>query len=94
MSAETFKPTTVFCRKYKQQLPAMATPPFPNAMGVELQQTVSAKAWQEWLAHQTMLINENHLSLVDPQAKVFLTEQRNKFLDNADYERPKGWTPQ
>ena len=55
---------------------------------------MSAKAWNEWLEHQTMLINENHLSMIDPEAKKFITEQRNKFLDNEDYERPKGWTAQ
>ena len=57
------------------------------------QDTVSAKAWGEWLELQTMLINENHLSLADPKAKAFLNEQRELFLDNADYERPKGFTP-
>lgn len=94
--AETFNPKAnlVFCRKYKQELPKMPNPPFPNKLGEELQNTVSQKAWQEWLEHQTMLINENHLSLLDPEAKKFLTEQRNKFLDNEDYERPKGWTPE
>lgn len=92
----TFNPkdNLVFCRKFKQELPKMAHPPFPNKLGEELQNTVSDKAWQQWLEHQTMLINENHLSMLDPEAKKFLTEQRNKFLDNQDYERPQGWTPE
>lgn len=91
---QTYNPADhmVMCRKYKQNLPKLPNPPFPNALGQEIQNTVSAKAWQEWLEHQTMLINENHLSLIDPAAKQFLHEQREKFLDNADYERPKGWT--
>lgn len=93
---ETFNPQahTVFCRKYKQELPKMPHPPFPNKKGQELQETVSDKAWKEWLEHQTMLINENHLSMMDPEAKKFLTEQRDKFLDNEDYERAQGWTPE
>ena len=41
-----------------------------------------------------MLINENHLSMMDPEAKKFLTEQRDKVLDNEDYERAQGWTPE
>mgnify|MGYP002716048277 CR=1 FL=1 len=91
---QTYNPADhmVMCRKYKQNLPKLPNPPFPNALGQEIQNTVSAKAWHEWLEHQTMLINENHLSLIDPAAKQFLHEQREKFLDNADYERPKGWT--
>lgn len=91
---QTYNPADhmVMCRKYKQNLPKLPNPPFPNALGQAIQNTVSAKAWNEWLEHQTMLINENHLSLIDPAAKQFLHEQREKFLDNADYERPKGWT--
>lgn len=91
----TFDPKSnmVFCRKYQQNLPKMQKPPFPNKLGEELQNTVSKKAWDEWLEHQTMLINENHLSMIDPEAKRFLKEQREKFLDNTDYERPQGWTP-
>ncbi len=92
----TFNPNDnlVMCRKYKQNLPKMAFPPFPNKMGEEIQNTVSDKAWKEWLEHQTMLINENHLSMIDPAAKNFLAEQRDLFLDNKDYERPQGWKPQ
>lgn len=85
---------TVTCRKYGETLEALERPPFPNALGEKIQATVSKKAWQEWISHQTMLINENHLSLQDPKAKAFLSEQREKFLDNADYERPQGWTPE
>ena len=50
---ETFNPqaNTVFCRKYQQDLPKMPHPPFPNKKGQELQDTVSDKAWKEWL-HQ------------------------------------------
>lgn len=92
----TFDPKAnmVFCRKYKQDLPKMPNPPFPNKKGEEIQNTVSKKAWDEWLELQTMLINENHLSMINPEAKQFINEQREKFLDNEEYERPQGWTPE
>ncbi len=91
---ETFNPQTnmVLCRKYGENLPKMPHPPFPNTKGEELQNTVSQKAWQEWLELQTMLINEKHLSMIDPKAREFINEQREKFLDNADYEKPEGWS--
>lgn len=85
---------TVMCRKYQQELEGMAFAPFPGPKGQELFDTVSKQAWQEWLKHQTMLINENHLNVMQPEAQNFLAEQRDKFLNNADYERPKGWTPE
>ena len=92
----TFDPKAnmVFCRKYKQDLPKMPNPPFPNKKGEELQNTVSKKAWDEWLELQTMLINENHLSMINPEAKKFISEQREKCLVNEDYERAQVWTPE
>lgn len=92
---EIFNPKAnlVFCRKYQQNLPKLANPPFPNVKGQEIQDTVSAKAWGEWIELQTMLINEKHLSMVDKDAKKFIAEQRELFLDNGDYERPAGFKP-
>ena len=86
--------STVKCRKYGTELEALASPPLPGPKGVEIQSTVSKKAWSEWLSLQTMLINEKHLSLFEPEAKAFLSEQREKFFDNADYEKPSGYTPE
>lgn len=92
---EVFNPKAnlVFCRKYQENLPKLANPPFPNAKGQQIQDTVSAKAWHEWLELQTMLINEKHLSMVNKDAKIFLNAQRELFLDNGDYERPTGFKP-
>ena len=84
---------TVRCRKYGQELPGLDAPPLPGSVGEEIFADVSAKAWQEWQHLQTMLINEHHLSMVDPQARQFLTEQMRKFLANEDYERPAGYVP-
>ena len=84
----------VFCRKYQKELEGMAFAPFPGEKGQDIYQNVSKQAWADWLKHQTLLINENHLNVMDPQARTFLEEQRDKFLSNAEYERPKGWVPE
>lgn len=84
----------VLCRKLQKELEGMAFPPFPGPAGQQLFETVSKEAWQLWLKEQTMIINENRLSVMDPQAQKFLAEQRDKFLDNQDYERAKGWVPE
>jgi len=65
----------------------------PGPLGQEIYDTVSAKAWQEWTELQTMLINENHLSLRDPSSRRYLNEQRKKFFANEDWDRPEGYTP-
>ena len=83
----------VLCRKYRQDLPGLAAPPLPGPLGEDIFANVSAKAWGEWQTVQTMLINEHHLSMVNPQARQYLTEQMRKFLANEDYERPEGYVP-
>lgn len=84
----------VMCRKLKQELEGLAFPPFPGPRGQELYDNVSKEAWQQWLRNQTMLINENHLNVMDMSARKFLDEQLELFLSGDDYERPKGWTPE
>ncbi|MCE2437565.1 MAG: oxidative damage protection protein [Pseudomonadales bacterium] len=83
----------VQCRKYGKPLPGLATAPLPGSAGTDIYQNVSARAWQEWQELQTMLINENHLSMRDASARKWLTSQREKFFRNEDYERPAGYVP-
>lgn len=68
-------------------------PPMPGAKGLDIFEHVSKQAWSEWQQLQTMLINEKHLSLIDPRARTYLTEQMEKFFLNEDYEKAEGYTP-
>lgn len=84
---------TVFCRKYRRELPGLAAPPLPGKAGADIFDNVSAEAWQAWQHLQTMLINERHLSLIDPEARKFLQTQMAKFFANEEHERPAGYVP-
>ncbi|WP_139853372.1 oxidative damage protection protein [Acinetobacter pullicarnis] len=85
----------VFCRKYQKEMDALDFAPFPGAKGEALFNSVSKQAWQEWLKHQTTLINEKRLNVFEPETKVFLEEQREKFFNNDDaVEKAEGWTPE
>lgn len=84
---------TVFCRKYQEELEGLSVPPLPGPKGQELFETISKKAWEEWLSHQTMLINEKQLNMLDMGARTYLSEQREKFFDNADVEQVEGYVP-
>ena len=72
----------VFCRKYQTEMDGLDFAPFPGAKGEEFFNNVSKQAWQEWLKHQTTLINEKRLNVFEPDAKKFLEEQREKFFSN------------
>ena len=86
-------PHTVFCRKYRQELEGLARPPLPGAKGELIFETVSRRAWEEWQSLQTMLINERSLRLIDPQARQYLSEQMEKFLNNEPIDRIEGYRP-
>jgi len=79
--------------KYQAELPALESPPFPGPGGKQIQSTVSAKAWQEWQSHQTMLINEKHLNMRDASDRQFLSEEREKFFSGQNYAKADGYTP-
>ena len=83
----------VFCRKYQTDMDGLDFAPFPGAKGQEFFDTVSKQAWQEWLKHQTTLINEKLLNVFESDAKKFLEEQREKFFSNDEsVEKAEGWT--
>ncbi|MDX1491640.1 MAG: oxidative damage protection protein [Pseudohongiellaceae bacterium] len=84
---------TVFCRKFQQELPGLPVPPYPGAKGQDIYDNVSQKAWQEWQQHQTMLINEKQLSMMDPEHRKYLLEEMDKFLANEDYDKAEGYVP-
>ena len=84
---------TVFCKKYQQEMEGLDFPPMPGAKGQELFNSVSKQAWQEWLKHQTMLINEKRLNLLEPQTRQYLAEQMEKFLSNEGHDVAEGYVP-
>ena len=51
------------------------------------------QAWAEWIARQTMLINENRLSPLDPKHRAFLETEMRKFLFEGGSEAPAGYVP-
>ncbi len=82
---------TVHCKKLKKTLPGLTAPPFPGNKGQDIYNTVSQEAWQAWLGHQTMLINEKHLNLMDKGARAYLGEQMDKFLAGDEYDAADGY---
>ena len=84
---------TIICRKYHEELPALERAPFPGAKGQDIYDNVSAKAWGDWQKHQTLLINERRLNMMDRTARAFLEEEMDKFLSNQDFAQAEGYVP-
>ena len=84
----------VFCIKLQKESESLDAPPFPGALGEKIFQHVSKEAWKMWLNHQTMLINEYRLSLIDPQARAFLRTEMEKYFFGSGSEAPAGFVPE
>ena len=81
--------TTVFCKLLQKDLPKLAAPPFPGEKGSQIFEHFSEEAWQQWQARQTMLINENRLTPIEPKARKFLEEEMEKYFFGGGSETPK-----
>jgi Fe-S cluster biosynthesis and repair protein YggX len=66
-------------------------PPYPGELGQRIYDNVSKAAWQRWLAHQTMLINEYRLTTFEPKARKFLEEEMEKFFFGEGSAKPEGY---
>ncbi len=84
---------SVFCYKLKQELPALTIQPYPGKLGERIVQEISQKAWDQWLSHQTTLINEYRLNMLDPKARKFLVTEMEKFLFGTGSAKPEGFVP-
>ena len=84
---------TIHCSKLGTDAEGLDFAPWPGPLGQRIYAEISKPAWQQWLAHQTMLINENRLSPLDPQARKFIEGEMEKFLFGAGSEAPSGYVP-
>ena len=82
---------TVVCSRYQKELPGLDKPPVPGPNGEKIYANVSQQAWDEWQQLQTMLINEKHLSLIEPDARKYLSEQMWRYFNNETVDRAEGY---
>lgn len=75
---------TVHCVRLQREAEGLPRPPYPGALGQRIYEQVSQQAWNEWLAHQTRVINEYRLSLADRKAREFLEKEMEKFFFGGD----------
>jgi Fe-S cluster biosynthesis and repair protein YggX len=68
--------------------------PYTGELGKRIYDNVSKEAWQRWLQHQTMLINEYRLTPIEPEARKFLETEMEKFFFGEGSEKPKEYVPE
>lgn len=83
----------IFCQKLQKELPGFDTPPYPGPLGERVMAEISAQAWDEWIKHQTILLNEYRLSPLDPDTPAFLEKEMNTFLFTDESKAVPGHVP-
>jgi len=83
----------VKCIKLGVEAEGLKVPPYPGELGQKIYQHVSQAAWQMWLKHQTMMINEYRLSPIDPRVRKMLEQEMEKFFFGEGATPPPDYVP-
>lgn len=85
---------TVFCQVLKRDAEGLDFPPHPGALGQRIYENISREAWQRWLAHLTVLINDNGLSTADPASMPVIEQHMlGFFFKEGEFGMPAGYSP-
>ena len=84
---------TVNCVKLRREAAGLDLPPTPGELGKRVFENVSKEGWQQWVKHQTMLINENRLNLMDARARKYLAEQMERYFFGGGADQVSGYVP-
>ena len=84
---------TVNCAVLGVEAEGLDYAPYPGELGQRIYANVSKEAWQRWLKHQTMLINEYRLTPIEPKARKFLEDEMQKFFFGTGSEAPPDFKP-
>ena len=81
----------IFCHKLQKEAEGLAFLPYPGALGQRIFNEISKEAWGLWQQHQTTLINEYRLNMLDAESRKFLAQEMEKFLFAEGSEKPSGY---
>lgn len=84
----------VYCQKLQKEGSPIAFAPVPGELGQRILDNICAEGWKLWIKHQTMLINEKHLSLADAKSRAYLKGEMEKFLFGGEYDEVEGYVPE
>ena len=84
----------VNCVVLKKEAEGLDRAPYPGEIGQRILENASKEAWSMWMKQQTMLMNENKLSPMDPKHRQFLVDEMEKFFFGEGSAKVDGYTPE
>ncbi len=70
----------VNCVVLGEDAPGLGRVPYPGELGQRIYESVSAGGWSQWIERQTMIINENGLSTIDPASLAIIEQHMLGFI--------------
>ena len=85
----------VQCVVLGEEAPGLERVPYPGELGQRIFDNVSAEGWRQWIERQTMIINENGLSTIDPASLEILEQHLLGFIfkEGDMGQQPEGFQP-
>lgn len=83
----------VNCAKLGKEAEGLEKQPYPNELGKRIYESISKEAWQQWIAHSTMLVNEYRMDLASRQGTEFMLKQAEAFFFGDGGAQPEGYVP-
>ena len=71
---------TVQCVKLGKEAEGLDKPTYPGELGQKIFDNVCKEAWQMWMQQQTIIINENRLSPINPEHRAIIEAEMEKFF--------------
>jgi Fe-S cluster biosynthesis and repair protein YggX len=84
---------TVFCHNLQKEADGLDFQLYPGELGKRIFDNISKEAWGNWQKKQTMLINENKLNMMEPEARAFLEERMSAYLFDGVEPTIEGYVP-
>ena len=86
-------PQVVQCVKLKKEAPGLEKAPFPGDLGKKILESVCEEAWNMWIEHQKMLMNEYRIDLSDKNARQLLRQQCEQYFFGQGSNAPPDFVP-
>jgi Fe-S cluster biosynthesis and repair protein YggX len=85
----------VNCVVLGAEAPGLERVPYPGELGRRIYENVSAEGWAKWVERQTMIINENGISTIEPASLALLEQHMLGFIfKEGDLgQQPEGFRP-
>jgi Fe-S cluster biosynthesis and repair protein YggX len=83
----------VNCIKLKKELPGLPGPPIPGDLGKQVYENVSKEAFNMFLEHFKMIVNEYRLDLSSPATDKVFEDQMREFFFGEGIKLPDEYVP-